>query len=210
MAVIVGVADPGSRCRQAWSGGLTGLAVVGVLSAFVFIGWSTDTVVFAIAASIGGSAQFTAGMAQGLGAASLVVAVLDRSLRVGLLVLAVCGYVAGVGPATLVLLLLIAGTSPPVTTYLSGSGEVRTAESPVPEPLRPVDLTVEELCLAWRRSFIELSSCRTDTQRLAVVNSREAVLAELELRDPHAFMEWLDSGPRAAGNPMPYFTHQPH
>jgi hypothetical protein len=81
-----------------------------------------------------------------------------------------------------------------------------------PEPLpppAPVDLTElgeEELCLAWRRSFTELAHCTTDAERLEVAARRTAYLDELERRDPKAFAEWLESGPRAAGDPSKFFT----
>ncbi|WP_410790020.1 hypothetical protein [Kribbella sp. C-35] len=202
--------------------GVTGLAVVGVVSSLVFISLTINLTVLAIAASMYGSIQVHIGLVQGLKPLALIGSVLDGALRVGLLVLAACGYVATVGGSTFLLLLVIIGTSPPAVHYLSDStpdrGEAPGAratregeEDAVPVPKRrkdPADLSVEELCLAWRSSFTELSKSRTDKDRLAVVSVRDGVLGELERRDPAAFAEWLDSGPRAAGNPAPYFTHQ--
>ncbi|TCO40547.1 hypothetical protein EV646_11788 [Kribbella antiqua] len=78
--------------------------------------------------------------------------------------------------------------------------------SPPPAPVVLTELSEEELCLAWRRSFTELEHCTTDAQRLEVAARRTAVLDELERRDPKAFAEWLDSGPRAAGDPSKFFT----
>ncbi|MEU4602721.1 hypothetical protein AB0F43_07065 [Kribbella sp. NPDC023972] len=87
-------------------------------------------------------------------------------------------------------------------------------EPPPPEPVasrspEPPDLTAlsdEDLCLAWRRSFTELETCTTDEQRLAVIAARHAYLDELERRAPDAFTQWMESGPRAAGNPTKFFT----
>jgi hypothetical protein len=75
-----------------------------------------------------------------------------------------------------------------------------------PEPPDLTDLSDEDLCLAWRRSFTELQTCTTDEQRLAVVAARNAYLDELERRAPDAFGQWLESGPRAAGNPAKFFN----
>jgi hypothetical protein len=77
---------------------------------------------------------------------------------------------------------------------------------PPPAPVELTELSEEELCLAWRRSFTELAHCTTDAQRLEVAARRTACLDELERRDPKAFAEWLESGPRAAGDPSKFFT----
>jgi hypothetical protein len=87
-------------------------------------------------------------------------------------------------------------------------------EPPPPEPVAPTPaeppdltaLTDEDLCLAWRRSFTELQTCTTDEQRLAVIAARHAYLDELERRAPDSFTQWLESGPRAAGNPAKFFS----
>jgi hypothetical protein len=86
-----------------------------------------------------------------------------------------------------------------------------TPEAAAAQPTVVVDLTDlsdEELCLAWRRSYIELQSCTTDLRRLEVVAQRRAYLDELERRAPDAFVEWLESGPRAAGDPAKFFNHR--
>lgn len=217
MAVIESLAGPNSRYRAVWLAGVVGLAVLGVLSSFVFISWGINLAVFAIAVSMYASMHFQIGLVAGMRTPALVLAALDGSLSVGFGTLAVCGYIATAGVSALLLLLVIAGTSPLVVAYLSeptpDRGDVRPASESESEAV-PVlrgsteELSVEELCLAWRRSFTQLSKARTDQERLAAASAREIVLGELERRDPQGFAEWLDSGPRAAGDPTRYFTHQ--
>ncbi|TWD80867.1 hypothetical protein FB561_1964 [Kribbella amoyensis] len=67
-------------------------------------------------------------------------------------------------------------------------------------------LTDAELCLAWRRSFTSLQKAGTVRERLNVIAARVAYLDELERRDPAGFSRWLESNPRAAGNPSRFFT----
>ncbi|GAA1579059.1 hypothetical protein GCM10009789_35940 [Kribbella sancticallisti] len=222
MAVIESVVGPRSRYRTAWLACVVFLAVVGVLCSFVFVSWDANLAVLAVAASMYASVQLHIGLAQGLKPRALIGSALEGSLRLALAALAACGYVGAVGSSTLLLVLVIAGTSPPVVIYLSEStpdprdvwsatdvGETKSGAVPRPKPQGGAgELSVEELCLAWRRSFTELSCARTDQGRLAVVSARDSLLGELEQRDPQAFAEWLDSGPRAAGDPTRYFTHR--
>lgn len=58
-------------------------------------------------------------------------------------------------------------------------------------------MTVAELCLAWRSSFLALGRLRHDrdtVQRGQVVASRQQYLDELEARDPAGFARWLAEG----------------
>ncbi|HZX03986.1 hypothetical protein [Kribbella sp.] len=70
------------------------------------------------------------------------------------------------------------------------------------------ELTDEELCLAWRRSFTQLERAVRVDHRQAMVDVRRAYLDELERRHPESFASWLASNPRAAGNPARFFTHR--
>jgi hypothetical protein len=63
------------------------------------------------------------------------------------------------------------------------------------------DLDDEELCLAWRRSFVRLNASDSVALRLAVVEARGDYLNELARRHPAQFDEWLNSGARAASDP---------
>ncbi|MET7279793.1 hypothetical protein ABZS29_16275 [Kribbella sp. NPDC005582] len=126
----------------------------------------------------------------------------------------------------MLLLLLVAGTAPPVVTWLgwlpstTGKSAVATPTSGKPTRVKPVlldvalpelkpedqlsQLSAAELCLAWRRSFPELS--RPDHWS-ATIDVRRAYLDELERRYPDDFAAWLASGPRAASDPGRFFNH---
>ncbi|MET9268214.1 hypothetical protein [Kribbella sp. NPDC003557] len=87
------------------------------------------------------------------------------------------------------------------------------AQWPMPKYLTAVvrsvgELSDEELCLAWRRSFNQLQRAMSADRRQAMVDVRRAYLDELERRHPDSFATWLASNPRAAGNPARFFTHR--
>jgi len=84
---------------------------------------------------------------------------------------------------------------------------------PLPKYLTAVvrsvcELTDEELCLAWRRSFTQLQRTAGADRRQAMVDVRRAYLDELERRHPDSFATWLASNPRAAGDPARFFIHR--
>lgn len=66
-------------------------------------------------------------------------------------------------------------------------------------------LTDDQLCRAWRRSFATLHGAGSTAQRLAAVELRQAYLDELERRCPEAVEAWLDAGGRAASGPEKFF-----
>ncbi|MEJ1105866.1 MULTISPECIES: hypothetical protein [unclassified Kribbella] len=227
---------------------------LGLVTALVFVGWSTNVVAFLMGGTLVASVHLSVGLAQERQTPELIRDVLRWATRAGLCVVAIVGYGAAIGAGTIWLLLLVGLSSPPVVGWLwpQAAEAVRrpdvapdplpepkpqaepkterkrtrkpraerkaakhpTPEPPPPEPVVPkmpeplnlTDLSDEDLCLAWRRSFTELQSCTTDEQRLAVVAARNAYLDELERRAPDAFGQWLDSGPRAAGNPAKFFS----
>ena len=69
-------------------------------------------------------------------------------------------------------------------------------------------LSDQELCLAWRRSFKQLQSATGADQRSAMADVRRAYLDELERRRPDAFVSWIASGARAASDPARFFIHR--
>ncbi|GAA1561181.1 hypothetical protein GCM10009804_17530 [Kribbella hippodromi] len=94
-----------------------------------------------------------------------------------------------------------------------GAGVRPVADWPLPKYLSAVvrsvgQLTDDELCLAWRRSFTQLQRAVSADRRQAMVDVRRAYLDELERRHPDSFATWLASNPRAAGNPARFFTHR--
>lgn len=82
--------------------------------------------------------------------------------------------------------------------------------APVPRPEMPPatlrDLDDEELCLAWRRSFVQLQHATSASVRMLRVQQRQLILDELERRSPDGLAAWLASGCRAAGNPLPFLV----
>jgi hypothetical protein len=67
-------------------------------------------------------------------------------------------------------------------------------------------LSTAELCLAWRRSYVELQTADGEAARHGVVQRREEYLDELEARNRDGFARWLASGARASGDPQRYLA----
>ncbi|WP_329059824.1 hypothetical protein [Amycolatopsis sp. NBC_01480] len=126
--------------------------------------------------------------------------------------LAVTGLVAVAGAATAVsstlLLLAVAAwagwRSTPAKTPRAEVPPVRF--SVVPPPLVAADLATDELCVAWRRSYLELLRAVDEPTRQRVVVQRQEYLDELERRDSLGFARWLDSGARAGSDPRRFLT----
>ncbi len=138
------------------------------------------------------------------------------------------GLLAALGWSGAFLLLMLAVTSPLAGILLRTGRAEPGAELAVPEDAAPADsaapidlplpglmdvdavrnLDDEALCHAWRRSFVRLESSRGPTRRLEVVGLRQLYLDELERRHPAEVQEWLSSGARAAGNPLPFLLRR--
>lgn len=79
-----------------------------------------------------------------------------------------------------------------------GTGEVAA----LPPPARPVaELSTDELCTAWRRSYCRLLVTPDVPARRHLVQRRQDYLDEIERRDRSGFLRWLASGARAGGDP---------
>lgn len=71
------------------------------------------------------------------------------------------------------------------------------------------DMSIPQLCQAWRQSRVALRDNRLDpAQRVQVAEARRRYLDELERRDPIGFSRWLESGARAGGDPLKFITSQ--
>lgn len=70
-------------------------------------------------------------------------------------------------------------------------------------------LSNQELCLEWRRSFTALQLATGPTDRMRVVEVRQLYLDEMERRSPAALQAWLGSGARAAGGPERFLRQHP-
>ncbi|HEY9338922.1 MAG TPA: hypothetical protein VIQ79_31020 [Kribbella sp.] len=238
----VSMVDAELRYLRIWRAAVVVLAVVGVLTALVFVSPATNLAAFVVAAFTTGAIFLSIGLGRDLPSSDLLHVVPRGAVLGGLCLLAVCGYAAAIGAPTAILLLLIVGISPPVVGWLRAGRPARpartlprrrirlpkassrqlkavradldpTAQWPMPKYLTAVvrsvgELSDEELCLAWRRSFNQLQRAMSADHRQAMVDVRRAYLDELERRHPDSFTTWLASNPRAAGNPARFFTHR--
>jgi hypothetical protein len=213
-----------SRYDRIWRAAVVLLATIGLAAAIVFVGLSTNLVAFLVAAAVAGAAALQVGLARELPSADLIRSTPRLAVLGGLLVLAICGFAAAVGLETLVLVGLIITLSPPVLARLRPAArqpaepmrqpqDVPLPSIPTPRYLSAVarslcELSDEEICLAWRRSFTRLQNPSTAEHRSAMADVRRAYLDELERRSPDAFAAWIQSGARAAGDPAKFFI--PH
>jgi hypothetical protein len=82
-----------------------------------------------------------------------------------------------------------------------------TTQEPAPVPVS--SMTDQELCRAFRRSFVLLSRTVSLPERLRLVSLRQAYLDEMSRRDPGGFQFWLESGARAASGPDKFLRRSP-
>jgi hypothetical protein len=66
--------------------------------------------------------------------------------------------------------------------------------------LVPGTLSIAELCLAWRRSYVTLVDLPAGPARAQLVALRQSILDELERRDGDGFRRRLHAGARAGGD----------
>jgi hypothetical protein len=71
-----------------------------------------------------------------------------------------------------------------------------------------VVLDDEELCLAWRRSYVRLRGTASTATRLAIVRKRQEYLDELQLRHGEAFARWLATTTCASSDPLPFIRRE--
>lgn len=144
--------------------------------------------------------------------------------RVGLLAgtaatagwLVLTGVVLVLGPTPTVSILALLVTVPPAWLWVrlfqrrcraEEDHAARSHEELVcAAPLVPQELSTQELCLAWRRSYIALLDLPAGYARDEVVRVRKDLLDELERRDPAGFARWLETGARAGSDPGRYLA----
>jgi hypothetical protein len=149
---------------------------------------------------------------------------LAETVLIGLGFLAFCGVLVLLGPAALLPIALIVAGSPfalrtaarvfrrwhgvagpqgaadesPPAAVLAAITEPSPVVFP---PLSATAMDLEELCWAWRRSFVRLQCCRTVAETSRVVAERQLCMDELERRNPVGLSAWLEAGARAASDP---------
>jgi hypothetical protein len=134
---------------------------------------------------------------------------------------AVAAGILGSVSGLLVVAVLVLGcvTSPPVAGRLrralsSGAAHgsatdarlhetVPASQDPglVSDALAIARLSDDELCAAWRRSFLALQEAGSCARVSQVVAVRQAYLDEMESRSADGLLAWLRSGARASGGP---------
>ncbi|MEV4049730.1 hypothetical protein AB0J55_00965 [Amycolatopsis sp. NPDC049688] len=187
-------------------GPVSALAAIGALTlpGDVLFGWILLGAGAGILVAFGASRLRPRGMASGpdlpLGAATAAAFVTACLVLAGLL-----ATVGGALTAT-VLVLLVAGG-------LGAGYRHRVAPPTAPEPhggpvprVPVTDMTTEDLCVGWRRSYFLLILATDEEARRRVVQRRQDFLDEIERRDRRGFLRWLDSGAKAGSDPSPYLT----
>ncbi len=89
-------------------------------------------------------------------------------------------------------------------------GTVDPPASPLRDLPAPDAMTDNELCAAWRKSYVALERCSSTVGRSELVELRQGYLDELATRYPEAFAAWLASGARAAGDPSRFLGREHH
>lgn len=79
---------------------------------------------------------------------------------------------------------------------------IAAATTPGQDSIR--QMSTQELCLAWRKSFSQLQHAPVGPAREHIVNMRSSYLDEIERRDPDGFARWLHTGARAGSDPSRY------
>jgi hypothetical protein len=198
--------------------------VVGAFGSAAAMGWSSTAVLFGCAAAMGFLSAMTYAMVEpypygewvwtGLVAGSLTLGALGTCCLVGPMGLLGILALGGTAPWTLRRLRQLV-ISPPTWSDVvrlldpdAEAGEHRPEPRTVTRPT-PATMTDQELCVAWRRSFVQLERARTSAEALPVVQLRARCLEELERRHPRAVRAWLASGTRASGDPTPFLETGP-
>jgi hypothetical protein len=209
--------------RWSWWVFAVPIGLVGLAGAVVSASIAWVVVVFALVALALGalSANLQSldceGFARGRMSGATVV---RHGCVAGAVVVAMFGLSSLIGAAMLPLAALMGVTSPGAVDWWRARQRISMPVASIanhPEPRTPrhdhraegtwpavATMTDHELCLAWRRSYVELERADSAESRAAIAGFRGRVLDELERRNPTGFEDWLASGARAAGDPARY------
>lgn len=145
--------------------------------------------------------------------------VIRHGCLAGAVVVALFGLSNLIGAAVLPLAVLMAVTSPCALDWWCTRRRISMPQASVQniserravprdnlcEPTSVVEaMTDRELCLAWRRSYVELERADSARIKASIARFRGRVLDELERRNPTGFEDWLASGARAPSDPTRY------
>ncbi|GAA1619600.1 hypothetical protein GCM10009789_86640 [Kribbella sancticallisti] len=190
--------------RKIWMAGSGFLAVIGLVSAVLFINWLTALVVFLMPAFVVGSVYLSVLSVSEQVTRRLLGEVVRWAVRAGAGVLAISGYAASIGLATLPLVVLIAATAP-----LALAENSNQEQHPQPWlPVEPAGLTDAELCAAWQHSSAALSDTSAPESRQLLAELRRRYLDELERRHPQVFAKWLQAMPAAGVDLVDYYLRE--
>jgi hypothetical protein len=215
------------RYRDVWVTATTVVLLVGAWADVLTLGTAAVVTTFFAGCVLGGCALLMAYDFEHPRCTRAHLAV--ETAVIGVAVVAACGYVVALGPVAVVPVSAPLITCPWAVRRAAYFARLRRTpdESPLHEPPpeepvltpayqggsvalppqpAPATMDLEELCLAWRRSYLRLQTCRTVAERLQVVAERQQCLDEMELRNPGGLSAWLESGARAAGDPTRYVT----
>lgn len=211
------------RKQSIWWCVASTVTCIGLLCALSAWGWRLPAGFGASTACVVAACGAPFLIGQGVGAVRRLARL---ALEAGLVMPASVGLMAALGVSGLVITLMVIAAHPRLwllARIISArdAGDLGASpstppwddlSSPVWHPETPEQLqglADDELCLAWRRSFVALNTAPSASERLRVVEQRQRYLDELQRRSPDAFASWLVSGARAPSNPLPHLRAHP-
>lgn len=90
----------------------------------------------------------------------------------------------------------------------NGFGETADTVSRRSLPTDPAAVSTDELCRAWRVSYLLLQEARAPSTLVQTVHLRRRYLDEFARRSPEGFRRWLLDDARAADDPSHYIRDQ--
>jgi hypothetical protein len=131
---------------------------------------------------------------------------LVRAACVAAGIVAVGAYIAASPTLACTLVLAAVVTSPWVGRLAHPVGEAPEPTHSDVDDARSVDqLSIDELCQLWRRTFHAVLH-NDPSLAVRIVGMRQVYLDEMERRDPAGLRSWLWSGPHAGSSPEKYLA----
>jgi hypothetical protein len=206
--------------RVVWVGASALTVAGGIAGATSLLGWLTTIGVFLLVAASGWLWSLLKWL---LDAGSSPLHLRSTSLVPAVLVVSAVGLLDLLGLVAIPLATVLLLTHPSVRRRLrivvgperwarltpTWSWTLRSRQPavvPVPKADEPTlvvtdELTLGDLCEAWRSSYVALQRSRTAASRLRAVQMRELYLDDLERRLGDDFVRWMESVPKATEDP---------